>query len=87
MDKEDWQKARDQAETEEDRPASEIVREWREEQTEGSDEIQCAECGCFVDSESDVYSVVWRKWTSENVENHGSCWLCNECIRMLPRAP
>ena len=87
MDKEDWQNACGQAVNKNDRPASEILREWREGQTEESHEIQCAECGCFVDRESDVYSVVWRKGTSEGVENHGSCWLCIECIHMLPRAP
>ena len=87
MDKEDWENARDQAMTEEHRPASEILREWREEQSEESHEVQCAECGCFVDRESDVYSVVWRRWTSKEVENHDSCWLCIECIQMLPQAP
>jgi len=87
MGKEDWQKVRVQAVTEEDRPSSETLREWREEQTEESHEVQCAECGCFVDRESDVYSVVWRKGTSEGVENHRSCWLCIECIQMLPRTP
>lgn len=87
MDKENWPKARDQANTEEDRPANEILREWSNEQIEESHEVQCAECGCLVDRESDVYSVVWRQWTSKGVENHGSCWLCIECIQMLPQAP
>jgi len=87
MDKEDWQMARDQTVTKEDRPASELLHELRDGQTDESHEVQCAECGCFVDCESDVYSVVWRRWTSKEIENHGSCWLCIECIQMLPRAP
>jgi hypothetical protein len=87
MDENDWRNALENAEIDDDRPASETLCEHRGKDiapVEEDREIQCAECGMFVSYGDPLYDIRWRYCTEAEVTDYGNLWLCDECVQMLP---
>jgi hypothetical protein len=51
------------------------------------DTVQCDRCGVHISEDEVAYSVEWCEWPTEGTRNQNSCWLCTECISVIPRAP
>jgi hypothetical protein len=86
-DEEDWQEALENAEIDDNRPASDILREHRGQDfgpVDENREIQCAECGEFVAGDEPLYDIRWRYCTEAGVTDYGTLWLCAECVQVLP---
>ena len=52
-----------------------------------SDTVQCDKCGVHITEDKAAYSVKWCERPTEGTRNQNSCWLCTECISVIPRAP
>jgi hypothetical protein len=52
-----------------------------------SNAVQCDRCGVHISEDEVAYSVKWSEWPTEGARDQNSCWLCTECIRIIPRAP
>lgn len=99
MDEEDWREARKNADVDDCRPDSGTLKELREgdlppvrELPENEDwetvreptDVQCDECGRMLAPDDPAHSVIWRERTPQGIGEHGSCWLCDECLSILP---
>jgi len=67
-------------------PVSRVCRNKATEMN-ASDTVQCDRCGVHISENETAYSVEWCEWPPEATRNQNSCWLCTECISMIPRAP
>ena len=91
----DWQDARDDTDPEDDRPASEILRELRGKTSgnpiadspltsrDGIDSSSlgtCNNCGCDLSSEDTVYESRWFRYEGSN-DAAGNGWVtyCEDC--------
>jgi hypothetical protein len=52
-----------------------------------SNAVQCDRCGVHISEDEVAYSVEWCERPTEGTRNQNFCWLCTECISVIPRAP
>ena len=52
-----------------------------------SDAVHCDRCGIHISEDEVAYSVEWCERPTEGTRNQNFCWLCTECISVIPRAP